>query len=276
MRTESTGRAVAINSNALASSIVLVCRPRPEDAPLTSRRDFLNSLKRELPEALAKLQKGNIAPVDLAQAAIGPGMAIFSRYSKVLESDGTPMRVRTALGLINQALDEYLTEQESDYDADTRWALAWFEQYGHNEGPFDEAETLSTAKGVSVKGLQEAGILLARGGKVRLLKREELKPDWDPLKDARMPIWELTQQIIQRHRTQGIDGAAALIAKVGGHAGVTRELAYRLYTLCERKGWAGEALAYNALVVDWPGIMDAAKTTAMKGKQSVAQDLEGF
>src|SRR5205085_9231827 len=158
----------------LASSIVLVCRPRPADAPLTTRRDFLNALKRELPRALRDLQHGNIAPVDLAQAAIGPGMAVFSRYSKVLESDGTPMRVRTALQLINQALDEVLAEQEGEYDADTRWAIAWYEQYAHEPGPYGVAETLSKAKNTAVGGLEAAGILTSAGGKVRLLRRGEL------------------------------------------------------------------------------------------------------
>src|SRR5579859_6439864 len=165
---------------ALASSIVLVCRPRPADAPLTTRRDFLQALHSELPHALRDLQRGLIAPVDLAQAAIGPGMAVFSRYSKVLESDGTPMRVRTALQLINQALDEVLAEQEGEYDADTRWAVAWFEQYGMDEGPYGVAETLSKAKNSAVGALVEAGILQAQGGKVRLLNRNELSSDWNP------------------------------------------------------------------------------------------------
>jgi len=159
MRTELANRSVSLGTNALASSIVLVCRPRPEDAPLATRREFIAALRRELPGALSQLQKGNIAPVDLAQAAIGPGMAIFSRNAKVLEADGSPMRVRTALQLINQHLDEYLSEQESEYDPDTRWALSWFEQYGMKEGPFGDAETLSKAKNTSVEGMVQAGIL---------------------------------------------------------------------------------------------------------------------
>jgi putative DNA methylase len=242
---------LASGTNALASSIVLVCRPRPDDAPLTTRRDFLATLKRELPPALRDLQRGNIAPVDLAQASIGPGMAIYSRYSRVLEADGSAMSVRTALALINQEMDAYLAEQEGEYDPDTRWALAWFEQYGFDEGPFGVAETLSKAKNTSVEGMVEAGILAARGGKARLLRREELPADWTPVGDARLTVWEVMQQLIRRMQEQGEDAAAALLAQVGGLGETARDLAYRLYTICERKGWAQEALPYNALVVAW-------------------------
>lgn len=192
MRTERpSGVKVAVN--ALASSIILVCRPRPDDAPITTRRDFLRLLKQELPAALRDLQRGNIAPVDLAQASIGPGMAIFSRHKQVLEADGSTMRVRTALALINQALDEYLAEQEGEYDADTRWALAWYEQFAFNEGPFGDAETLSKAKNTSVGGMVEAGILAARGGKVRLIDRADLRDDWNPEGDTRLTVWEVVQ-----------------------------------------------------------------------------------
>jgi putative DNA methylase len=254
MRSEKPGRSTSVGTNALASSIVLVCRPRIEAAPLTTRKDFLAALKRELPPAIRTLQIGNIAPVDLQQAAIGPGMGIFSRYKKVIESDGTTMRVRTALGLINQALDEALSDQESDYDAETRWALTWFEQNQFNEGLFGDANTLANAKALSVEGLQRSGILVARGGRVRLLKREELQEDWDPSTDIRLTVWEVTQQMILRLATRGQGEAAALAAKVGGMAETARELAYRLYLLCERKGWAEEAGFYNALVIAWPAI----------------------
>jgi putative DNA methylase len=199
IRTEKIGRVLELGTNALSSSIVLVCRPLIPDASLATRREFLISLKQELPEALRQLQKGNIAPVDLAQAAIGPGMAIFSRYSKVLEADGSPMQVRTALQLINQHLDEYLSEQEGEYDPDTRWTLSWFEQYGMKEGSFGDAETLSKAKNISVEGLVQSGILKAGGGKVRLLKREEMDQDWDPATDKRLSVWEMTQHLIRRH-----------------------------------------------------------------------------
>jgi putative DNA methylase len=254
MRSEMTNRPVASGTNALASSIVLACRPRPESAPITTRRDFLAALQRELPHALRDLQKGNIAPVDLAQAAIGPGMAVFSRYKKVLESDGTPMRVRTALALINQTLDEVLSEQESDFDPDTRWALAWFEQNQFSEGLYGQAEVLATAKAVAISGLVEAGIVRSRAGKVRLVRRNELSADWDPTADGRLTVWEVTQHLIHCLETRGETETAALKAKIGGLAETARELAYRLYTLCERKGWAEEAGFYNSLVVAWPAI----------------------
>jgi len=258
IRTEREARSISIGNNALASSIILVCRPRPDNASLTTRRDFLTSLKKELPDALRKLQQGNIAPVDLAQAAIGPGMAVFSRYSRVIEADGSPMKVRTALALINQTLDEVLVEQEGEFDADTRWAVAWFEQYGMNEGPYGVAETLSKAKNISVEALAQDGFLIAKGGKVRLLKMDELQADWDPAKDKRLTIWEITHYLIRALEQHGEQGAAAIIAKVGDLGEVARDLAYRLYTICERKGWAQEGLAYNSLVISWPEILKLA------------------
>jgi len=255
MRSELSNRPVASGTNALASSIVLVCRPRPGDAKLATRREFLAALKLELPEALRLLQHGNIAPVDLAQASIGPGMAVFSRYAKVLEAGGTPMRVRSALALINQTLDEVLAEQEGEFDADTRWALAWFEQFGLGAAPFGEAETLSKAKNTSVQGLVEAGILEARGGKVRLLKREELDSPWDPASDQRLTVWDVTQHLIRALEQDGEGGAAALLARVGPRVDAGRDLAYRLYQMCERQGRPQEALAYNSLVIAWPEIV---------------------
>jgi len=254
MRSELSNRMVASGTNALASSIVLVCRPRPTDAPKTTRRQFLTELKRQLPKALKTLQQGNIAPVDLAQASIGPGMAVFSQYAAVLENDGSPMRVRTALQLINQILDEFLTEQEGAFDSDTRWALTWFEQYQFNPGQYGDAETLSKAKNTSVSGMVEAGILDAKGGKVRLLKRDELKSDWNPNSDNRMPDWEVTQYLIRELDQQGEIGAAELLAKLGDRGEIARDLAYRLYNLCDRKSWAAEGIAYNSLVISWPEI----------------------
>ena len=255
VRTENATRIIATGDggvNALASSIVLVCRPRPDNAPLATRKDLMNALRAELPEALRNLQHGNIAPVDLAQAAIGPAMAVFTRYAKVVEADGSPMSVRTALGIINQVLDEVLAEQEGDFDPDTRWALAWFAEYGMNEGPFGVAETLSKAKNSAVAGLVEAGVVKARGGKVKLVGRDEMPDDWDPGADGRLTVWETTQHLIRALETQGESGAAALLARLGGIGETARELAYRLYTLCERKKWADEALAYNGLVIAWP------------------------
>ncbi len=256
MRTESIGRSVAHGTNALASSIVLVCRPRPDDAPIGTRKEFLSALRRELPEALRQLQRGSIAPVDLAQAAIGPGMAIFSRYSKVLEADGSPMHVRTALQIINQHLDEYLSEQEGEYDPDTRLALTWFEQYGMNDGPFGDAETLSKAKNTSVQGMVEAGILRAGAGRVRLLGREEMDASWDPKSDRRLTVWEATQHLIRALEAKGEVGAADLQQQLGGLAQSARDLAYRLYSICERRGWSQEAQVYNSLVAAWPRLKE--------------------
>ncbi len=254
IRTELGNRMRGQGSNALASSIALVCRPLPEDAPKITRREFLNHLKRELPDAIEKLQQGNIAPVDLAQASIGPGMAVFSRYARVLEADGSSMRVRTALQLINQTLDEFLTEQEGAFDSDTRWALAWFEQHQFNDGLFGDAETLSKAKVTSVQGLVDAGILLAKSGKVRLLRRDELPKQWHPATDARTPDWEAMQHLIHVLDQKGETGAAALLAQLGDRGENARDLAYRLYSICERKGWAQEAIAYNSLVMSWSEI----------------------
>lgn len=269
MRTEGDNRRVGINTNALASSIVLVCRPRPADAGPVSRRDFLSTLKQELPDALRHLQKGNIAPVDLAQAAIGPGMAVFSRYTRVLETDGSPMGVRTALALINQSLDEVLAEQEGEFDADTRWALAWFDQYGFTEGPYGAAETLCTAKNTSVSGMTEAGILTAKGGKVRLLQSGEFAANWNPAEDARLTIWEIVHQLI-RVLGSGEQSAADLLHRVQvisrGKAEIARDLAYRLFGLSERRKRAADALSYNALVISWPEIARlAAESTTKRG-----------
>lgn len=268
MRTEKVGRTRDISSNALATSIVLVCRSRSESASFSTRREFLSLLKRELPDALKKLQHGNIAPVDLAQASIGPGMAVFSRYSKVVEADGSPMRVRTALQLINQTLDEVLAEQESEYDADTRWAVAWFDQFGMEEAQYGIAETLSKAKNTAVSGMEEAGIISAKAGKVRLLRRDELPAEWNPATDKRLTVWEVTQHLIHKLEQEGESGAAATLAKVtqqnGSLGEIARDLAYRLYTTCERKGWAQEALAYNSLVVAWPEISRLASQQEVK------------
>lgn len=265
MRTE-RDQGLKTGTNVLASSIILTCRPQPDSAPMATRRELLSALKEELPKALTNLQHGNIAPVDLAQASIGPGMAVFTRYSKVMESDGSPMSVRTALGLINQMLDEVLAEQEGEFDPDTRWAIAWFDQFGIEEGPFGVAETLSKAKDTAVHGLVEAGILEAGRGKVRLLQRDELLQDWDPAKDKRFTSWEAAQYLIQALDQQGEQGAAALLRKLGGgHGERARDLAYRLYNICERKGWASEALAYNSLVIAWPEITRLAHVTSAEG-----------
>lgn len=214
MRTEMANRSVGLGANALASSIVLVCRPRSIDAPIATRREFLLALKRELPAKLRILQHGGITPVDLAQASIGPGMSIYSRYRQVVESDGTPLRVRTALQMINQELDAALAEQEGEYENETRWAIAWFEQYGMQEGLYGGAETLSKAKNMSVAHLEEMGLVASRAGKVRLLKREELPATWTPLGCT---VWEITQRLIhallEDKSGQGGEGGAAYILR---------------------------------------------------------------
>ena len=225
MRTENKTRLVGMTTNALTSSIVLVCRRRPTDAPLATRREFVDTLKAELPEALRQMQAGNIAPVDLAQAAIGPGMAVFTRYAKVLDASGKAMSVREALALINQTLDEVLAEQEGDFDADTRWALAWFEQSGFAEGEFGVAETLSRAKNTSVSGMVEAGMLRSGAGKVRLLRPDELNDGWTPEEDSRLTVWETVHQLVRVHDQQGEGKAAELVAKLGSWAEPVRELA---------------------------------------------------
>ena len=229
------------------------------DAPMATRREFVAALKSELPVALAHLQRGNIAPVDLAQAAIGPGMAVYTRYAKVLDAGGNALSVRDALALINQTLDEALAEQEGDFDADSRWALAWFEQFGFDEGEYGIAEMLSKAKNTSVAGMVEAGILTSRAGKVQLLRPEELPPDWDPTTDPRLTAWEIVHHLVRTLEGGGENAAAELAAQLGAKGEVARELCYRLYTLCERKKRAAVALSYNSLVQSWPEITRLAR-----------------
>jgi putative DNA methylase len=246
------------DTNALASSIVLVCRPRPETATTISRRAFLRELNQVLPEALDDMTRGAgderspVAPVDLSQAIIGPGMAVFSKYAAVLEADGTPMSVRTALQLINRFL------AEDDFDHDTQFCLHWFEQHRWREGKFGEADILARAKGTSVEGVKQAGVLYAAGGIVRLLKWGEYPANWDPEADTRLPVWEVLHQLIRLFKTNGDSGAATLLAFVQAKAEATRQLAYRLYTLCERARWAEDARAYNEIVTSWSAIEGAA------------------
>ena len=259
MRTERGARTIGIGTNALASSIILVCRPRAATAPTATRRQFVTAIKAELPVALAHLQRGNIAPVDLAQAAIGPGMAVYTRYTKVLDAEGKSLSVREALTLINQTLDEALAKQEGDFDADSRWALTWFEHSGFDEGEYGVAEQLSKSKNTSVAGMVEAGILESKRGKVRLLRPEELPDDWDPATDPRLTAWEIVHHLIRVLAGSGEGAAAGLVAQLGAKAEIARELAYRLYTLCERKKRAAEALAYNGLVQSWPEIVRLAR-----------------
>ena len=270
LRSEQQYRMRSMGANALASSIVLVCRQRPADALMATRREFVEALKSELPVALAHLQRGNIAPVDLAQAAIGPGMAVYTRYAKVLDAAGKALSVREALVLINQTLDETLVQQEGDFDADSRWALAWFEQSGFDEGEYGIAETLSKAKNTSVAGMVEAGILASKGGTVRLLKPEELPPDWDPTTDPRLTAWEMVHHLVRALEAGGESAAADLAAQLGTKAEAARELCYRLYTLCERKKRAAEALSYNSLVQSWPEITRLAREEQKTGAEQTS------
>jgi putative DNA methylase len=262
VRTEKEGRTRGNDSNALASSIVLVCRKRSADAPTISRREFIRELNGVLPEALDEMTKGSgeerspVAPVDLSQAIIGPGMAVFSKYAAVLEADGSPMNVRTALRLINRFL------AEDDFDADTQFCLHWFEQHGWTEGVFGDADVLARSKSTSVDAMKEAGVLKSGGGKVRLLKWAEYPSDWDPRTDTRTPVWEALHQLIRALKHGGEAASGALLAALGGKAEAVRQLAYRLYTLCERLGNAEDARAYNELITSWTGIESAASSTA--------------
>jgi putative DNA methylase len=258
MRTERTARSVAMGTNALASSIILVCRPRAKDAGTIDRRKFQRLLNEALPLALDAMTRASegehspVAPVDLSQAIIGPGMAIFSRYDAVLEADGTPMSVKTALQLINRFL------AEDDFDADTQFCLHWFEQYGWEAGKFGEADTLARAKGTSVDGVKQAGVIEAGSGHVRLLRWREYDKSWDPTGDARIPIWQVLHQMILAFQAEGDSGAGKIYAALAAKTEAARQLAYRLYTLCERKSWAEDARAYNDVVAGWSGIESAA------------------
>ena len=255
VRTERGARSIAIGTNALASSIVLVCCPRSEDAPTTTLRSFIGSLKGDIPSALKNMQQSGIAPVDLAQAAIGPGMARFTRYSRILDARGETLSVREALALINQTLDESLAEYESDLDANSQWALAWFDQFGFDEADYGVAETLSTAKNASVVGLVDAGILRSHAGRVKLLRPEELSDKWIPDSNPRLTIWEVVHHLIRVLEAEGEDSAGKVLQAIGHRAETARELCYRLYALCERKRRSAEAISYNMLVKSWQEIV---------------------
>ncbi|MCX6953046.1 MAG: DUF1156 domain-containing protein [Verrucomicrobia bacterium] len=267
MRTELGNRMRGSESNALASSVVLVCKRRDRDAPSISRREFIRELNGVLPEALDEMTKGSgeerspVAPVDLSQAVIGPGMAVFSKYTAVLEADGSPMSVRTALQLINRFL------AEDDFDADTQFCLHWFEQHGWTEGIFGEADVLARSKSTSVDAMKEARVLKSGSGKVRLLKWSEYPADWDPRSDTSKPIWEALHQLIRALQQGGESASGALLAAIGGKAEAVRQLAYRLYTLCERLGHAEDARSYNDLITSWTGIESAAASSPDLPKQ---------
>lgn len=272
IRTEEANRMRGLNSNALASSIVLVCRKRPADAPICTGRDFINTLKRELKPALAKLQASNIAPVDLAQSAIGPGIGVYSRFSKVLEADGTPMSVRSALQIINQELDLYFTEQDGELDRDSRFCVDLFSQNAFNDMKFGEADVLARAKNTSVEKLADHGVLHAQKGVVRLLTREEIPEKVDSTEPM---IWLLTQQLTRAMETGGVVATAQIVADMyGSNVEQAKALAYRLFTIAERKGWAGEAYAYNSLVIAWPDVQSRAAD--LQSQRSGGQQMTLF
>lgn len=262
MRTEMGNRMIGLGTNSLASSVVLSCRPRRIDAGITDRQGFIRHLRRELAGKLAELQSGGVLPVDMAQASIGPGMAVFTSYAKVVEGGDQQMSVGTALQLINQVLDELQSEQESEFDSDTRWAVTWFAQNGMNSGEFGDAQNIATARGTAVNALERSGIIEARAGRVRLLARNEYANDWDPTTDKRLTVWEVCQHIIRRIEGDGgLMAAAALLRQVGGLGEAARDLAYRLYEIANRNGWSEEARAYNNLAAEWPDLAALAVQT---------------
>ena len=255
LRTERGARMLSHGTNALASSVVLTCRIRPDDAGITDRQGFIRHLRRDMAEKLPELQSGGVQPVDMAQASIGPGMAVFTSYAKVLEGGDKQMSVGTALQIINQVLDELQTEQEAEFDSDTRWAVTWFDQHGMNAADFGDAQNIATARGTAVNALERAGIIEARAGRVRLLTRDEYADDWDPTTDKRLTVWEVCQHLIRRIEGDGgLMAAAALLRQVGGLGEAARDLAYRLYEIANRNGWSEEARAYNNLAAEWPDL----------------------
>ena len=272
VRTEKIGRAVGIGTNALASSVVLVCRKRGIESKSISRKEFQREIRNQMPDALEAMIGGEtgstpIAPVDLAQAAIGPGMGIFSKYAAVLNQDGSKMNVHDALILINRVITDYLTPDSGNFDADTLFCDDWFSQYGWGEGQFGQADTLARAKGTSVEGVREAGVIKAAGGKVRLLRWSEYPSDWDPKTDNRIPVWEACHHMIRKLNEEGENGAGELLARMPEHGENIRQLSYHLYTFCERKKWAEDARAYNELIGAWHSIVLASYEVGHKGTQ---------
>ena len=272
MRTERPGRMLSVGTNALASSIVLACRPRPASAVLATRGEFMAALRRELPEAVRLLQSGNIAPVDMAQSTIGPGIKVFSRYARVVEADGSSMPVSAALAIINDVLGEVLDGEEAELDADTRFALTWFAEHGYSPGPAGDADSVARAKNTSLAGIEDSGIGEARAGKFRLFERGELDPNWSPVQDDRFTVWEAAQHLaaaLERSESE----AAELLHVLGGNGDRARQLAYLLYQKANDKGWASEAGAYNGLITAWPNLRTGAATVAAAAAGPAQQTL---
>ena len=261
MRTERRGRPISIGGNALATSVVLACRPRPADAPMASLPQFLSALRRELPEALQRFIGEHIAPVDLPQASIGPGMAVFSRYAAVVLPNGEQMSVRRALELINEGVEAFFSEREGVFDADTQFCIRWFEQYGFADGPYGDAESLSKAKNIGIAELQRDGLLRAQRGSVRLIPFKRYLANWegwDPASDTRLNAWESCHYLAAALEQAGIDGAGRVALGLGGSAGPAIELAYRLFAVCDAQSRSREAQRYNALADSWQEISAAA------------------
>ena len=276
IRTENASRMIASGTNALANSVVLVCRKKEFAAEVITRAEFIRMLKRELPPGIAELQGANVSPADMPQSAIGPGMGVYSRYKAVLESDDSPMSVKSALQLINVELDEYFGGIQGEFDPDTRFAISWFEQNGMGKGEYGVADNLARARGIAVESVKHAGIVESQAGKVRILKRDELDPDWDPQADTHLTIWECLQYLVRRHENDGIAyDTALLLRKIGDKADAVKDLAYCLYDICANKRQdAKEATAYNALISDWTELTrEAATIHDTRGDSQTRLDL---
>ena len=276
MRTEMANRMRGNSSNALANSVILVCRRKESTAETITRAEFIRALKRELPPAIAELQAANLSPADMPQSAIGPGMGVFSRCEAVLEADDSPMSVRTALQLINAELDDYLGGIQGEFDADTRFAISWFEQNGMGKGDYGVADNLARARGIAVESVRHAGIVESQAGRVRILKRDELDPDWEPQTDSHLTVWECLQHLVHSHEQDGVSyNTALLLRKIDDRAGAVKDLAYCLYDICASKRQdAKEATAYNALIADWPDLTrEAAAIHDTRGPGQTRMDL---
>lgn len=271
VRSELSNRMIGQGANALASSIVLSLRGRPDDAPTTDRRGFISALTSELPDALKKLQLGAVAPVDLPQAAIGPGMAVFSRYSRVIEDDGSQMTVRSALARINEILDQVLSEQEGEFDSHTRFAITWYKQHGYATGKFGDANNIAQARNTSVDALVRAGIVASSAGDASLIPPKALSADYDVLKDDSVSEWEVLHHLIASLERDGLSGAGKFIAEVSAleehpiNLDLVKELAYMLFADAESKGFTKDAIAFNTAATSWPEILDASRSEVVTG-----------
>jgi putative DNA methylase len=276
VRTEMASRMIASGTNALANSVVLVCRKKEITAEVVTRAEFIRALKRELPPAISELQAANIAPADMPQSAIGPGMGVFSRYKAVLESDDSPMSVKAALQLINRELDEYLGGIQGEFDADTRFSITWFEQHGMAKGEYGVADNLARARGISVESVKHAGIIESAAGKVRILARDELDDDWEPEGDGHLTVWECLQHLVRKYEKDGIShDTAVLLKKIDAKAEAVKDLAYCLYDISANKRKdAKEATAYNALIADWTELTrQAAAIHDTSGDRQIRLDI---